>query len=157
MHINKWILVTGLSAAISFNSAHALTLDEDVDDFGQLIKIQTSLKSFIGKPSWLLIIRDLEHNQNIPYLFDFTQNDNLWIALTYGRDYTIVVSELKMMNKCGFRTIHNFCGLESMGRIQHGKSYSVEVTGKLNGNPDRVSCKVLKYKDLNFTIGKQES
>ena len=42
----------------------------DNDGEGQLIQIQTRIHSFLSKPSWLLEIRDLDHGQTIPYVFE---------------------------------------------------------------------------------------
>ncbi|HTM63872.1 MAG TPA: hypothetical protein VL360_05165 [Gammaproteobacteria bacterium] len=121
-----------------------------MNSIGQTIQIHTNLRSFIGKPTWLLIIRDVDHNQIIPYLYDFSDNDNYWIALTYSRNYLITVSELTM-NPYG-RKFSNFCNLESMGAVQHGVSMDVYVSGKLSRTPGTYSCKVLKYPEANFNI-----
>ena len=123
---------------------------QPMDDFGQTIRIQTNLRSFLGKPSWLIIIRDVDHNQNIPYLYDFTQGTNYWMAFTYGTNYLITVSELTF-NPYN-RKIKNFCNLESMGSIQHGISIQVHITGSLRPDTDRFTCNVLKYADTNFNI-----
>src|SRR3990167_5866017 len=93
----------------------------DPDDFGQTIQIYTQLKSFVGKPSWLLMIRDVDHGQNIPYMYDFEKGDNFWLAFTFGRNYLITASRL-VFNPYNRKKINNFCGLESEGQIIRGQS-----------------------------------
>lgn len=145
---NKSILMIGLS--IVFMSAATTSTAESMGDLGQTIQISTNLTSFAEKPSWLLIIRDVDHNQVLPYLYDFTTEDNYWIALTYSRNYIVTVSELTF-SPSG-RKIHNFCQLESMGAIQRGNSISVNITGKLTPHAYTSHCQVLKYAGSNFNI-----
>jgi len=52
---------------------------QDNDGLGQIIQIHTRFHSFVGKPSWLLIIRDLDHNENIPYFYEIKRGDNFWL------------------------------------------------------------------------------
>jgi hypothetical protein len=120
-----------------------------MDNFGHTIQLQTNLRSFVGKPSWLIIIRDIDHNQVIPYLYDFENESNAWIAFTYSKNYLITVSELSF-SPSG-RKIKNFCQLESMGAVQHG-SIQVYLTGKLTPREYTSSCQILKFSDTNFNI-----
>jgi hypothetical protein len=128
------------------------------DGIGQTIQIYTRFQSFVGKPSWLLVIRDLDHNENIPYLFDIKRGNNFWLALTRGRNYLIVASTLQIETynpRCNtFKKykIHNFCHLESHGRIIRGESMYVTINGNLAPNTDRYTCNVSSYADANFTI-----
>lgn len=128
------------------------------DSFGQTIQITTRLHSFVGKPSWSLVIRDIDHNENIPYLFDFTRGNDFWVAFTYGRNYVIVASTLQIESYKAWRNsynhyrIHNFCHLESQGRIQRAESMFITITGNLSPNRDTYTCYVSKLKDTNFTI-----
>ena len=126
--------------------AHAGT-----DEFGQSIQIYTNLTSFVGKPTWLLIIRDIDSNQNIPYVYDFERGDHFWLAFTFGRNYLITVSKL-VFNPYRNKKINNFCGLESNGRIIRGESLYVTLSGKLTPNTNTFSCSVLRYANPNFTI-----
>lgn len=119
-------------------------------DFGQVIEINTRLHTFLGKPTWLLIIRDVDHGQNIPYMYDFRKGTNAWLALTYSNNYLIIKSEL-VFNPYD-KKVKNFCGLESMGRIQRFTSMRINITGDLDPNTSRFNCNVLKYKDPNFSI-----
>ena len=142
----------GLSALVSITAVSGNA--QPTDNFGQTIQIRTNLRSFVGKPTWLLIIRDVDHNQNIPYLYDFYTGTNFWMAFTYSRDYEITASEMTF-NPYG-RTIKNFCGLESMGAVQRGSSLQIDITGNLSPNPNTFTCNVLKYADQNFNIVTQE-
>ncbi len=120
------------------------------DGFGQLIQINTDLHSIRGNPSWLIIIRDLDHGQNLPYLYDFTAEPNTWFAFTYSRNYLILTSTLSIEiynpreNRYKKYKIHNFCNLEN-GRIHHDKSISINISGKLTTNANLVSCQTLSY------------
>lgn len=126
------------------------------DGIGQTIQIYTRLTSFTGRPSWLLVIRDIDHNQNIPYLYDFYKGDNFWMALTYGHNYLVVASTLQFApyraDPYRTRTIHNFCGLESQGRIIRGQSLYITISGKLTPDTNTFDCNVLRYADSNFTV-----
>lgn len=133
------------------------------DTFGQIIQINTNFHSFVGKPSWLLIIRDLDHGQNIPYLFDIRKGENFWVAFTYSRNYLITVSNLRMESyrpyKNTFRLYEtkDFCNLESNGRILRGESISIRITGDLSPYHCSYQCNVSRYLDTNFTIVNQNS
>src|SRR5690349_5971957 len=87
------------------------------DGVGQTIQINTRLHSFVGKPSWLLMIRDIDHDQNIPYVYDISRGDNFWMAFTYGHNYLITASTLQFApyrsDPYRVKVIHNFCNLES--------------------------------------------
>lgn len=128
------------------------------DGFGQTLQIHTRLHSFVGKPSWLLMIRDLDHADNVPYLFDITRGEDAWVAFTYGRNYLITASTLQIETynaKCNsFKTykIRNFCHLESHGRIQRGESMSITISGHLSANSDGYTCNISKFTEPNFVI-----
>lgn len=135
--------------------------EESNEGLGQTIQIYTRLHSFVGKPSWLLIIRDVDNNQNIPYLFDLKRGTNFWVAFTYGRNYLITVSELQFSpyrrDPYHVKKIKNFCQLESVGHIIRGKSLYITIKGELTPNTDTFSCYVTRYADSNFTIAPSES
>lgn len=118
---------------------------------GQVIKVNTRFRSFIGKPSWLIVVRDLDKGENIPYLFDIDRGENFWLIFTMGRDYLIVASEMQIStfrsryNTYGLHKINDFCHLESHGRIIHGESMEVSITGNLTYDPSTVQCHVTRY------------
>jgi hypothetical protein len=153
--LNKLIKKLAICTSILFFAClnTPATYAQGGDGVGQTIQIYTQLNSFIGRPSWLIIIRDIDHNQNIPYLYDFDTEDNFWVALTYGRNYLVTTSELQFSpyrehpyrfysNYFSERKINNFCHLESHGRILHGESMYIMLRGKLTPNPDTYTCSV---------------
>jgi hypothetical protein len=128
------------------------------DSLGQTIQISTRLHSFVGRPSWLLIIRDVDNGQNIPYIFDFKRGENTWVALTYGRNYLITVSQLQFApyhnnpykeNPYTQKTINNFCQLESHGRIIRGESLVITIEGHLSPY-NSYECHVSSYREPNI-------
>lgn len=125
------------------------------NDFGQVIQIHTDLCSFRGQPSWLLIVRDVDQGINFPYLYDFTQGSNFWLALSHSKNYLITVSQLQMQiynpkeNMFRRYVMKNFCGLESNGRIIHNDSFSIRITGDLKPYSDTLVCNVSQYFDPN--------
>jgi hypothetical protein len=126
------------------------------DGVGQTIQINTRLQSFIGRPSWLLMIRDIDHNQTIPYVYDISRGDNFWLAFTYGHNYLITASTLQFApykaNPYRTKVIHNFCNLESHGRIARGESLQVIITGDLSPNTDSYSCNIMRFSDNHFSV-----
>ncbi|EKD70980.1 MAG: hypothetical protein ACD_46C00308G0004 [uncultured bacterium] len=150
--IKKFFLWSGIFLFSLSASSVADTID---DNLGQTIQIYTRFKSFVGKPSWLLIIRDIDHNQNIPYLYDIKRGDNFWLAFTFGRNYLILASKL-VFNPYKSK-INNFCHLESNGRIIRGESLFITISGDLSPNTNTFNCHVLKYRDSQFTIVNHDS
>jgi hypothetical protein len=121
------------------------------DGLGQTIQIYARFRSVVGKPQWLLVIRDIDRGQVIPYLFDVTEGDNFWVALTYSRNYLITASSMQF-EPYKRRHIHDFCHLESNGRIIRGQSLYVTINGRLSPNTDTFCCRVSQYADANFTV-----
>lgn len=152
MHNKKLKNIIWLTAATLLAASSAYC--QPGNELGQTIQINTNLRSAISKASWTLIIRDIDHNQVIPYVYDIDQGNNYWMAFTYGRNYLVTVSELTFYPSD--RKIRNFCGLESMGAIQRGTSMQIHLSGKLSRNPDTFDCNVLKYSDSNFNISTPE-
>lgn len=128
--------------------------DIDGDGLGQVIQIRTRFHAFVGKPSWLLIIRDVDHGQTIPYLYDIITGENFWLALTFSRNYLITVSKLQFSpyrhNPYATKITNNFCNLESNGRIIRGKSMIITITGELSPNPNTYTCHIMTYPDADF-------
>src|SRR3990167_6617454 len=128
----------------------------DADSLGQTIQIYTRLRSFVGKPSWLLIIRDIDHGQNIPYLYDISRGNNFWLAFTYGRNYMITVSSMQFAPYRRYpwrkKIISNFCNLESNGHIIRGESLYITIKGDLSPFGDGYTCHVSQYADANFSV-----
>lgn|SRR3990167_8601402 len=149
-------IIISISMFLIFLTTSLLSFAENSDDIGQTIQINTRLHSYVGKPSWLLIIRDIDHNENIPYLFDFKKGENFWVAITGGRNYLITVSTLQFSpyrrNPFRSKKIKNFCQLESQGRIIHDKSFYITISGDLTPNTNSFRCDISSYIDPHFTI-----
>jgi hypothetical protein len=131
------------------------------DGVGQTIQITTRFHSLAGKPSWLLEIRDLDHDQNIPYIYDITQGDNFWLVFTYGHHYLITASTMQFApyrsNPYRTKVTHDFCHLESHGTIARGESLSVNISGDLSPNTGGYTCNVTRFKDSNFSVPSTDS
>lgn len=114
---------------------------------GETLQINTHFRSLTGKPTWLLIVRDVDSGQVSPYLFDIRKNDNFWLAFTFGRAYRVTASTLKFGP---YAVIHNFCHLQN--GILTGKSMAITLSGDLTPNPEDFNCSVLKYDDSAFPL-----
>ena len=114
---------------------------------GDTIQIYTEFQSLIGKPSWLLILRDMNTGQILPYVYDIRNNDNFWIALPMSHNYRVNVST---MTFGPYAVIHNFCHLED-GVINW---HSLNITLKGNLTPDRhtTHCYIQRVKNLPFPL-----
>src|SRR5579862_5519025 len=163
MLYKKFLIYSILLALSCFSAARAFADDDedDGDGIGQTIHIETRFHSFAGKPSWLLIIRDLDHDQNIPYLFDVTRGENTWVAFTYSHHYLITVSNMQFspyhtypyrMYPYTSSKINNFCHLESRGHILRNESLYVTLSGDLSPNTGTFHCHVSHYRDADFPI-----
>lgn len=132
------------------------------DGLGQTIQIYTRFHSIKGNPRILIIIRDVDHNQNVPYVFDIRHHNNFWLIFTYSKNYLITASELQIStpesnyNSYGNYHIRNFCHLESNGHIMREKSMYITIDGSLSSHPNTYNCSVSEFKDANFSIAKQE-
>jgi hypothetical protein len=122
------------------------------DGFGAMLQIYTRLHSFIGKPSWLLVIRDEDHDQVIPYVFDIERGQNVWLAFTYSTHYQIVASTLQIGtyqsngNNYAQYTINDFCHLESGSFVIQGESMYISLEGDLSPDPRTYTCRVSRYR-----------
>lgn len=115
--------------------------------FGQTLQINTHFNRIVGKPNWLLMIRNVETGEVLPYVYEVRNEDNFWIALTFGRSYRIVASNMQWGSN---KIIHNFCHLED--GIITNKSYVITLTGKLSPNQNTSECHVIKYKEYSLPI-----
>ena len=117
------------------------------ESMGQVLQINTRFLSIYGKPTWLLIVRDIETGRVSPYLFDILKETNFWIAFTYGHTYKITASNLVFGP---YAKIKNFCGLEN--GILTGQSMSIVLTGVLAPVNNSFKCRVQRYADMPFTM-----
>jgi hypothetical protein len=114
---------------------------------GQTIQIYTQFRHFEGKPTWTLIIRDVDTGLVSPYVFDFRNKENYWVAFTFGHNYRVTASNLRFGT---FAEIPNFCGLEN--GILSGTSLFMTLSGVLTPDVKTSKCFVHKYKNASFTI-----
>lgn len=113
----------------------------------QTLQIYTHFQTFIGKPTWLLIVRDVESGLVSPYIFDIRNNDNFWIAFTFGHHYRVTTSKVTFGK---YAVINNFCGLEN--GILSGISMFMKLTGSLTPDPKTTKCHVTAFQETTFTI-----
>lgn len=158
--LNKIVIIclsTLASLCLSISLSHA----QPDNELGQSIQIYTRFHSYVGRPSWLLVIRDLDHDQNIPYIYDVSRGDNFWLAFTYGRNYLITTSRMYFSpyrtNPYNSKRINNFCNLESNGRIIRGESLYITINGDLSPNANTFTCHISSYPNSNFTVVKPDS
>lgn len=130
-------LFTALSV-IYITPCHAQT------ELGQVLEISTHFSSIIGKPSWLLEIREVETGRVLPYIYDVKNEDNYWIAFTTGRSYRVVAST---MTFGPYAKIKNFCNLED--GVLSGKSMQIILTGQLTPDTHNFRCRVIKFADTS--------
>lgn len=139
----------------SVNAQPPKTALDGLDGFGQMIQIDTNLHSFVGRPIWKIIIRDLEHGNNIPYIFDLTRGSQHWALFTYSKNYMIIASSMQLVayqsscNQYKNYRINNFCHLESQGRIIRGQSMYIRIDGDLSPNSNTYFCNVTSYANAN--------
>lgn len=156
--LNKFRVCIGMLLLSCMTLSYAQPDFLEPNGFGQTIQIQTAFNSWVGKPMWLLEIRDLDHGINIPYLFDISRGSNFFVPLTGGRNYLILGSSIQMPSYrscindyCNYR-IRNFCNLESNGRINRGESMFVSISGRLSPNRNTYTCHVSKFRETNFNV-----
>lgn len=118
---------------------------------GQTLQISTRLHSFVGAPSLTLIIRDVDNNQTIPYIFDITRSDHFWMVFTGSRNYLITASTLQFspyrQDPYCSKKVYNFCGLESHGRIIRGESLYLVISGDLTPYAHTYRCQISRHKE----------
>ncbi|HSW69158.1 MAG TPA: hypothetical protein VLI69_03225 [Gammaproteobacteria bacterium] len=118
----------------------SLITSANAGPLGQTIQINTRFHSIIGNPVWLLILRDPDTGIVYPYLYDIKNNDNFWLAFSFGQNYVVTVSNLKFGP---FAIINNFCHLEN--RLLTRKSMIISLTGNLTPAPVTSTCHVITY------------
>lgn len=114
---------------------------------GQSILINTNFTQIYGKPTWLLEIRDEESKKVSPYLYEIRNNDNYWIAFTFGHTYRIIASSVTFGP---FAKIKNFCHLEN--GIISGQSYMILLKGEMSPDKHSYQCYVEKYQSAGLPI-----
>jgi hypothetical protein len=149
MAIKKICQLTLLSIGL-FNTFNVHAQDSP---FGQTFQINTHLNSFVGKPSWLIIIRDVTTGQVLPFLYDFNTTENFWLGFTFAHAYQVTVSDLEFGPPN--TVIHNFCHLQD--GILDRESFTINLTGDLTPNRHTSFCHIFKYKEYAFPIVQAQS
>jgi hypothetical protein len=114
---------------------------------GDSIQIYTEFKSIIGKPSWLLILRDMDSGQVLPYVYDIRNNYNFFIALAMSHHYRVITST---MTFGPYAVIHNFCHMED--GIISWHSMFITLRGSLTPNRNTAHCDIRRYQNLPFPL-----
>jgi hypothetical protein len=144
MAIKNFCLAALLSLSVT---AIAPSYAQD-NPFGQTFQINTRLSSYTGKPSWLIIITDVQTGQVIPYLYDITENDSFRVNFTFAHAYRVTASELQFGPPEG--SIHNFCHLQN--GIYRNESLVINLSGDLTIDGRTSECHVMRYKEYSFPI-----
>ncbi|MDR3478178.1 MAG: hypothetical protein P4M14_09135 [Gammaproteobacteria bacterium] len=114
---------------------------------GDSIQIYTEFQSVMGKPSWLLILRDMTTGEVLPYVYDIQNNYNFFIALAMSHHYRVTTST---MTFGPYAVIHNFCHLED-GIISWHSLY-ITLRGSLTPNRNTAHCNIQRYQNLPFPL-----
>ena len=113
----------------------------------QVVQIDLRLQTFVGHPSWLLILKDNDSQQVYPYIYDVQSEYHTWLAFSYTHNFQIIASELSFGP---FAKIHNFCHLENLKF--HGESLNIVLNGSLTPVPDTSHCLKQRYQDYTFPL-----
>ena len=114
---------------------------------GEYLQINTHFRQILSRPTWVLILRDIDSGQVLPYLFDLRQNDNFWVAFSSSQTYQVTLSTLQ------FDTgdeVHNFCNLQD-GYITR-QSMTINLSGVLSPDKRTFKCYVMKYQSYPLPI-----
>lgn len=130
--------------------------DGSNNTFQHALQVKTNVYSIVGKSILTIIIRDIDRNENIPYVFEFTPGNQYWVLPIPSHNYFVLSARLQITKydpRCNayknYR-INNFCHIESRGRILRGKSVDLFVQGDLSPNTNKYSCQVKTYPDGNY-------
>jgi len=131
--------------------------NDDNSGIGQSIQINTRFHSWLGKPTWIINIYDVDHGQYLPYMYDIRRGKNNFLAFTYGRNYQIAGSTMRFVTYDAYSDtyktykINNFCHLQT-GRTIRGNSLYISLEGDLYPYANSYTCNVIKFPESNFTI-----
>ncbi len=106
------------------------------------IQINTHFKEIEGKPSWLLIVYDLDSSAVYPYLFDINERNNHFTIYTNSMNYRLVsIMQFSKEDK----KIANFCNLPA-DRISR-ESLTITIDGTLSSTPNTSNCLTRRWKN----------
>jgi hypothetical protein len=115
---------------------------------GQTFQINTRLDSYVGKPAWVIIVKDVATGQVVPYFFPIYEQDHFWINFTFTNAFRVILSELQFGPPDV--TIKNFCHLQD--GILDRESLIISLTGKLTPDRSTSFCSVQRFKSYSFPI-----
>ena len=124
-----------------------ITRADATNPFGQTIQIHTNFDGIVGYPSWLIIVRDENGQQVVPYQFQMRNNQNFYIVLTWAHTYRITASNLSFGH---YANVDNYCHLQD--GILSGKSMLIELGGVLSPDRSTSRCRVQQYQDMPFPV-----
>lgn len=127
-----WLLIAFLNLFFPYANAGSYP--------GQMLQINTHFDAVVGKPTWLLIIRDNESERVIPNLFDMKANDT-WVIPLMTQSYKITVSKLTF--EPSTTVINDFCHI--LNKNHTNKSMYITLSGKLSPDLHSIKCDVASY------------
>lgn len=127
---------------------NSLPLKAQDNPLGQTFQINTQLRSYVGKPAWLIIINDIDTGQVTPYFFPIYETDNFWFAFTFAHRYRVNVSDLQFGPPDA--VIHNFCHLRNT--VFNRESIIINLSGNLTPDKRTSFCHLQRYKEYSFPI-----
>jgi hypothetical protein len=156
-HPGKWKLLQalkklGLLSFLFLCLTYALPLSAQDNPLGQTFQINTRLQSFVGKPAWTLIVKDVVTGQVMPYFFPIYESEQFWVNFTFTNAYRIIVSELQFGPPDAI--IRNFCHLQD--GILDRQSLIITLSGRLTPDRRTSDCHVQRFKQYSFPIVTQQ-
>jgi hypothetical protein len=137
-------LLAVLSASLSY-SLPGFTQDNPL---GQTFQINTRIDSYVGKPTWLIIVKDVVSGQVMPYYFPIYEREQFWVNFTFTNAFRIIVSELQFGPPDAI--IRNFCHLQD--GILDRESLIINLSGNLTPDRRTSDCHVQRFKSYSFPI-----
>ena len=115
---------------------------------GQTFQINTRLDSYVGKPAWVIIVKDVATGQVVPYFFPIYEQEQFWVNFTFTNAFRIILSELQFGPPDAI--IRNFCHLQD--GILDRESLIINLTGRLTPDRRTSNCNVQRFKSYSFPI-----
>ncbi|MES2218941.1 MAG: hypothetical protein V4501_11085 [Pseudomonadota bacterium] len=135
-------------ALLSACLTHSLPIMAQDSPLGQTFQINTRLESFVGKPAWVIIVKDVANGQVVPYYFPIYESEQFWINFTFTNAFRVILSELQFGPPD--MVIRNFCHLQD--GILDKESLIINLTGRLTPDRRTSECHVERFKSYSFPI-----
>lgn len=126
---------------------------------GQMIQITTSFPHAYHNARWILVIRDVDHHQRIPYSFDMQKGQHQWMVFTYSKHYRILSSTFyadanNKLDQPKPVRIKNFCQLKGHNSILSSRSMHIYINGDVLSDPEAAFCQISTYSDNQLALFK---